>query len=176
MTTYQSSFSRNQENDTLSQTVRERDLRQKPAGGKRFDENKIGGKWRLILGTKMTSVLTGEQYRDFEDPQHNTHCQRTWVYGGDSTVALSDKGLRRTLEAMGGSASPEAVIAMFRQSKNPRSRIGDGPTTLPIESKIFFIIRWRERFLPNSVSQWSLSKEKKFSNSSCKRANEFSIN
>lgn len=134
MTTYQSAFSRNQEGDTLSQTLKERDLRDRPAGGRRQDETKVGGIINFTQGTKMTSVLTGEQYRDFEDPQHSTHCQRTWVYGGDSTIALSDKGLRRTLDAMGGSAAPEAVIAMYRYSRNPKARIGDGPTTLPLES------------------------------------------
>jgi len=44
MTTYQSSFSRNQNNDMLSQTMRERDLREKAAGAAREDERRIGGR------------------------------------------------------------------------------------------------------------------------------------
>lgn len=135
MTTYQSAFSRNIDNDVVNQTLRERELREKCAGGKTQDDRKIGGNSPRNPGTKMTSVLTGEQYRDFEDPQHNSHCQRSWVYGGDPTIGVADKGLSRTLEAMGGSASPEAVIAMYRQSRNPKARIGDGPTSLPLESK-----------------------------------------
>ena len=111
----------------------------------------------------MTSVLTGEQYRDFEDPQHNTHCQRTWVYGGDPLVGIADKGLRQTLEAMGGTATPEAVVGMYRQSRNPKARIGDGPTTIPLESNFILTFRWRTRLFPIVIPEWSLQKEKKFS-------------
>ena len=96
----------------------------------------------------MTSVLTGEQYRDFEDPQHNTHCQRTWVYGGDPLVKIADNGLRQTLEAMGGTAAPEAVVGMYRQSRNPKARIGDGPTTIPLESTLKLILDGERDFFP----------------------------
>jgi hypothetical protein len=82
----------------------------------------------------MSSVLSGEQYRDYEDPQHNTHCQRTWVYGGEGALQQADSGLRRTLESLGGSAAPQSIVDHYRLSRNPKARLGDGPTTLPLES------------------------------------------
>ena len=83
----------------------------------------------------MSSVLSGEQYRDYEDPQHNTHCQRTWVYGGEGALQQADGGLRRTLEFLGGSAAPQRLVDQYRQSRNPKARLGDGPTTVPLEGR-----------------------------------------
>lgn len=82
----------------------------------------------------MSSVLSAEQYRDYEDPQFNTHCQRTWVYGGERSLAHADYGLRKTLNAMGGTTTPEALMGMYQYARNPKARIGDGPTTLPLEN------------------------------------------
>lgn len=127
MTMYQSSFSRNKQPDPNASIAASRELRERPAGSRRDADLKLGG-------IKMTSVLTGEQYRDYEDPQHNTHCQRTWVYGGDSSLAGTDKSLRHTLENLGGQAAPESIISNYRQARNPKARVGDGPTTLPLEN------------------------------------------
>ena len=128
MTTYQSAFSRNQNNDMLTKTLLERELRERGAGSKREDERRIGG-------IKMSSVLSAEQYRDYDDPQHNTHCQRTWVYGGEKALSYTDNGLRKTLNAMGGTATPEALVGMYRYARNPKAKVGDGATTLPLESR-----------------------------------------
>lgn len=136
MTTYQSAFSRNENNDMLSQTMKERELREKGSGGKLQSEKKNEG-------TKLTSVLVGEQYRDFEDPQHNTHCQRTWVYGGDSTLTHTDANLRKTLDALGGNATPEEILAVYRLAKNPKARIGDAATSLPLESNLIILMTRR---------------------------------
>lgn len=127
LTSYQSAFSRNKQSDIQNDTIEERNLRQRPAGSRRDAELKMGG-------IKMTSVLTGEQYRDYEDPQHNTHCQKTWIAGGDSALASTDYNLRRTLQSLGGAANPESIVGMYRRSRNPKARVGDGPTTLPLEN------------------------------------------
>lgn len=127
LTMYQSAFSRNKQPDPATDIMAERDLRERPAGSRREAELKLGG-------IKMTSVLSGEQYRDYEDPQHNTHCQRTWVYGGDASLARTDKSLRQTLENLGGQATPASIIDNYRQARNPKARLGDGPTTLPLEN------------------------------------------
>lgn len=36
-------------------------------------------------GLRMSSVLAGEQYRDFPDPQFNTGIQRSWIYGNENS-------------------------------------------------------------------------------------------
>lgn len=127
LTTYQSAYSRNNQPDASNETLMDRSLRERPAGSRRDPELKLGG-------IKMTSVLTGEQYRDYEDPQHNTHCQRTWVQGGDNTLLVTDANLRKTLQSLGGEATPQSIIGMYRHSRNPKARIGDGPTTIPLEN------------------------------------------
>lgn len=127
MTTYQSSFSRNTQQDLIDQTASDRQFRETGSGGNKKSEFKNGG-------IKMTSVLTGEQYRDYEDPQHNTHCQKTWIQGGDRALKYTDRDLRKTLDILGGESQPETVVSMYRLARNPKARIGDGPTTLPLEN------------------------------------------
>lgn len=127
LTTYQSAYSRNKKSDLQADIKDERALRERPAGSRRDVELKLGG-------IKMTSVLTGEQYRDYEDPQHNTHCQRSWVCGGDNALSSTDNKLRSTLQSLGGIAHPDTIMERYRQSTNPKARIGDGPTTLPLEN------------------------------------------
>mgnify|MGYP000051713394 CR=1 FL=1 len=129
MTTYQSAYSR-QGKEGVEEAIRsERELRERGSG--------LGTPSDLkVQGPKMISVLTGEQYRDFEDPQHNTHCQRTWVYGGDNTLKVADSSLRNTIQGLGGVATPEDIMKSYRINRNPKARIGDGPTSLPLESTL----------------------------------------
>lgn len=100
----------------------------------------------------MSSILSSEQYRDYEDPQHNTHCQRTWVYGGEQALKHADNGLRKTINQLGGSALPQTIMDHYRMARNPKARIGDGPTTLPLESMQCSDFRWGERPIPSSYS------------------------
>ena len=48
----------------------------------------------------MTSCLTGEQYRDFPDPQFNTHVQRSWVPGRENSLTAADRKLENTVSSM----------------------------------------------------------------------------
>lgn len=134
MTSYQAAFSRNEQKDILGQTMTERNLRDIPAGTVQRNLLAPQGTFVTNEGVKKTSVLTGEQYRDFEDPQQNTHCQRTWVYGGDNTLAYVDGKLRTALIQNGGEATPELVMAThFKNVEKQNTTKADGLTSLPLE-------------------------------------------
>lgn len=127
MTTYQQSFQRTNptaKGMNLSQSVR--GFRVKGAGT--TDHVKLEG-------TKITTPLVAESYRDYEDPQQNTHVQRAWVHGKDRTLDVAEKTLRRTASCLGGSATRDHMMSSYRKGIYPQFKIGDGLNSLPIESK-----------------------------------------
>lgn len=128
MSTYQQSYSKSGPKDLHATNLQMRELRNRPSGITTAKED--------LQGIKMTSVLTGEQYRDFEDPQQNTHIQRSWVYGGERTLDVADDNLRRTLDQMGGSGTTDMIMSQYKRSGLPQFRIGDGTTSVPLESEI----------------------------------------
>ena len=127
MSTYQQSFSRAGPEDVRLKNSEMRELGNKSAG--------LSTNYKNIEGIQMTSVLTGEQYRDFEDPQQNTHIQKTWVYGGDRTMNYADENLQKTLDDMGGQGTTQMIMNHYRKSRLPENKIGDGQTSIPVESK-----------------------------------------
>jgi len=88
-----------------------------------------------IAGLKMSTFLVGEPYRDFADPQYNSHVQRTWVYGKEKSLEVAENNLNNTISKMGGRGTQNAIMSNLRKSTLPRFRVGDGPNTLPIESR-----------------------------------------
>ena len=82
----------------------------------------------------MTSVLTAEQYRDFPDPQYNTHVQRSWVYGKENAIDVADKKLEHSAKGMcqANGGNSEGVLAKYK--RDYMGVIGaDKLTSLPIE-------------------------------------------
>lgn len=90
-----------------------------------------------LEGKKMSTLLIAENYRDYEDPQKNTHIQRSWVHGKDRTLNVAEKSLRRTASCLGGSATRDHIMSSYRKSIYPKFKIGDGLNSLPVESKQF---------------------------------------
>lgn len=85
----------------------------------------------------MNSYLVGEPYRDYPDPQFNTHVQRTWVYGKEKSLKVAEDKITDTALKLGNRARPQTVAAGMRKRTLPTFKIGDGPNTLPLESTIF---------------------------------------
>jgi len=106
-----------------------------------------------LKGRKKTTFLVGESYRDYEDPQQNTHCQRTWVYGKESSMKVAEDNLENTLTRLDGKGTNDQVMSSFRKTAFPKFRTGDGPNSLPMESenffsfKKFFFLRIFENFI-----------------------------
>lgn len=111
----------------MSYSQSTRDFRSRPAG--------LAERVKLE-GTKISSLLVGETYRDYEDPQQNTHIQRAWVHGKDRTLDVAEKNLRRTTSCLGGMATREEIMSTHAKSIYPQFKIGDGINSLPLESKL----------------------------------------
>lgn len=102
-----------------------------------------------VPGKAMNTMLIGEKYRDYEDPQLNTHSQRTWVYGKDKGMDYVEKNLNSTLSKLGGNATRTAIVGSMRKGALPRFKKGDGINSLPLESEILILFfRRRKRILP----------------------------
>lgn len=128
MTTYQESFQRsNGQAKSMRYSQSMRNFRSKPAGT--TEKIKLEGK-------KLSTLLTAENYRDYEDPQKNTHIQRSWVHGKDRTLDVAEKRLRRTTSTLGGSATKPLIMSNYRKSIYPKFKIGDGLNSVPLESKL----------------------------------------
>jgi hypothetical protein len=84
-------------------------------------------------GLKMTSLLTGEQYRDFPDPQHNTSIQRAWVYGGENCLNAANEKLSKTLSDMKGHKTTDSIIARYQRDYSGLKG-ADITTSLPLEN------------------------------------------
>jgi hypothetical protein len=54
---------------------------------------------------------------DFEDPRKNSHVQRSWVYGRDSTMSRVEQKLNRTLQQLGGKASNKLVMSQMASNR-----------------------------------------------------------
>lgn len=137
MTTYQEAFKRKDEGfGSASKTFSKsnRSLRGRSAGVTVHDNrNKLSGK-------KMNTFLIGEKYRDYEDPQKNVHSQRSWVYGKEKTLDIVEKNLNFTLSKLGGKASRDSLMSTYRKTAFPKFKKGDGPNSLPLESKVLNLI------------------------------------
>lgn len=135
MTTYQDAFKRKNSGMTSSSRTFNgsiRSLRGRSAGVTvHNDRNKLTGK-------KINTFLVGEKYRDYEDPQKNVHNQRAWVYGKEKTLDVVEDTLTKTLSCLGGMATRESIMSTFRKTAFPKFKKGDGPNSLPLESKFFF--------------------------------------
>jgi len=42
---------------------------------------------------KLTSVLTGEKFRDLPDPKDNTSVQRAWLPAPDPSIVIAQKNI-----------------------------------------------------------------------------------
>lgn len=80
-------------------------------------------------------MLIGENYRDYEDPQQNTHIQRSWVHGKERSLNVAENSLRRTMSTLGGSAPKDEIMSVYRKGIYPQFKIGDKLNSLPLESK-----------------------------------------
>ena len=130
VTTYQDAFQRTDgATKSMNYSQSTRDFRSKPAG--LTDRVNLEGK-------KISSLLVAEIYRDYEDPQQNTHIQRAWVHGKDRTLDVAEKNLRRTASCLGGMATKDEIVSTFKKSIYPQFKIGDGINSLPLESKLHY--------------------------------------
>jgi len=89
-----------------------------------------------VKGLKMSTFLVGEPYRDFDDPQFNSHIQRTWVYGKEKSLKVAENNLNKTLSQFGGKAPQSKIMEAYRKTAFPRFKIGDAANTLPLESNL----------------------------------------
>jgi hypothetical protein len=89
----------------------------------------------------MNSCLTGEQYRDFPDPQFNTHVQRSWVYGGENSLNAADRKLEQTVASMDFKQRKDSGLVTEKYHRDHNKTYGaDRETTLPMEDgeRMFF--------------------------------------
>ncbi len=84
----------------------------------------------------MTTLLIGEQYMDFEDPQKNSYVQRSWIYGCDPTIKRVEEKLNNTLRQLGGKASRATIMNTMARERVNGNRIIDMNNSLPLEGKI----------------------------------------
>jgi hypothetical protein len=134
MTNYRSSYSKDITSNKDDFIKSMRAFSKKQAGAPRNDNSSS-----LMKGRKKTTFLVGESYRDFEDPKQNTHCQRSWVYGKDSTLQKVEDKINKTLNSLGGSAAPQLLMSSVAKSKALGNKVGDYPNSLPIEGKKFVL-------------------------------------
>lgn len=126
MTNYRESYTNGDLDSKMSnKSLRKSVMRQ---AGVETDPKKMEGK-------RMTTFLVGESYRDFEDPQQNIHCQRSWVYGGDKTLDVVEDNLNQTLKGLGGKAKKRTAMNVLLRTMFRKGRKGDNPTSLPLEGK-----------------------------------------
>jgi len=92
LTTYQKMYDRRTK-PTAEADFERRNMRRDVSAGMLTDS-------RSIEGLKKSSILTAEQYRDYQDPQFNTHVQRSWVYGKENSLGIADGKLEKTVEEM----------------------------------------------------------------------------
>ena len=90
---------------------------------------------RVDRGKRISTLLIGEQYMDFEDPRKNSHVQRSWVYGRDSTMSRVEQKLNRTLQQLGGKASNKLVMSQMASNRQTKHLRGDLHNSLPLEGK-----------------------------------------
>ncbi|CAD8142045.1 unnamed protein product [Paramecium octaurelia] len=84
ITTYQQSFQPPENN--VKEVLTDKKVKPLAAGCRERDP--------FDQGLKMTSVITGEKYRDSVDPKENTEVQRQWVHCGDSGLKTAQNNLR----------------------------------------------------------------------------------
>merc|ERR1711976_435755 len=115
-------------------------------------------------GIKISSILTGEQYRDYECPQFNTHVQRSWVYGKESSLERCDKKLEDTAKKLRNSdmqTTAQNVLARYQVNHKEFNGI-DKPTSLPLENgeNTFFPKLTHQGYYRKIRSQVTLDNEK----------------
>lgn len=93
---------------------------------------------KRISRKKLGTFLIGENYRDYEDPQNSTHCQRSWVYGKETSLSKVEQKLNRTLADHGGKMKRRTAMNSLLRSMYGKGKQGDMPNSLPIEGKKFF--------------------------------------
>lgn len=127
MTSYSEQFSRPIK-ETAAEVVSRRELsRDKSAG-------LLTPSAARREGLKMTSCLTGEQYRDFPDPQFNTHVQRSWIYGREGSLKAADRKLENTIASMDFKQGKDSDLVMGKYQRDHTKFFGaDKETSLPLE-------------------------------------------
>ena len=84
-------------------------------------------------GIYSSSILIGEQYRDFPDPQFNTQAQRAWVYGLENSMVVADKQANEILKKMPKPTTADALMARYkRQYRGLKG--ADTHMSLPLEN------------------------------------------
>jgi len=109
LTSNQEFFMRSEKPDAIQDLQDERMKRRTSAG--------ILSESRESEGIKISSILTGEQFRDYECPQFNTHVQRSWVYGKEGSLERCDKKLEQTAKMLRASdinAKSSAVLTRYQ--------------------------------------------------------------
>lgn len=89
---------------------------------------------RRMKGKKKTTFMIGESYRDYQDPQQNIHCQRSWIYGKEKALDVVESKLNRTLASIGGKGKRKTAMNTLLSNMFKRN-VGDLPNSLPIEGE-----------------------------------------
>lgn len=84
-------------------------------------------------GIYSSSILIGEQYRDFPDPQYNTQCQRAWVYGLENSMVVADKQASETYNRMRKPTTADALMARYKR-EHRGLKGADTHMSLPLEN------------------------------------------
>ena len=101
---------------------------------------------RLNMSTQISTLLMGEQYMDFKDPQKNSFVQRAWVYGQDSTLGRVEQKLNQTLKNLGGAGSRHLVMSNIANERSINHVKGDLHNSLPFECNFFFNFKKKSHF------------------------------
>jgi len=126
LTSYQSQNSRPKQTEALKAFVDEQSCRNRRAGVKTGQGQREG--------VKITSILTSEQYRDYPDPQHATHAQRTWVYGHENSLKVADDKLAKTFTNFDQKdKTAESTLAKYQRDYQGMKG-ADNEASLPLEN------------------------------------------
>ena len=133
MTVYRQSYARDLTNTTKDFVDGKRSLMGTGAGKQKPVGDKVERK-------KRSTMLIGEDFRDFEDPKQSVHVQRTWVYGRDKGLEYVEDEIEKALKTMDGKGTKDEIIASINRSRLPEpgdvKEGGDGPGTIPVEGKM----------------------------------------
>lgn len=135
MTNYQDAFSRPKP-ETAHDIINKHEAggrAQKPAGWTKNQPK--------LEGIAMTSVLTGEKYREGYDPQHNTEVQRAWLPAKDKALYVAKNNLSTNdniNKTRGLSASNFDRLKGYRENMSQVNDY-DNATSLPMATGAYDI-------------------------------------
>ena len=125
LSTYASAFQDQKNPDAKRDFEKELKIRQMSAGGNPRAETREG--------IYSSSILIGEQYRDFPDPQYNTQVQRSWVYGVENSMVIADKRANAVLDKMKKPCTADALMARYKREYRGLKG-ADTHMSLPLEN------------------------------------------